>query len=172
LAASGDALYELMLVTDGTGGVISDTLRTVQLDNTQPIVELEKVAGTCNTLTPGDFPYMVNARMDDDYFHKYQLRLSGDGYGTHSYSPVAYYDDLTDNVDETGTVSWSSYVGLHQVNLTDLTATPVYCGYTVWLIGWDRTLVGGFTYPSNFATRCAGCRHTNSIWTFNYAAAP
>jgi hypothetical protein len=170
LAVSGaDELYELMLVTDGIAGVFSDTLRLAQLDNTAPVVELEKVAGTCNTLTPSDFPYLVNARMQDAFFYRYRLELSGDGYGTHYYSPIAYYDDLTDNVEDYGTDSWPSYVGLHEVSLFDLTATPVECGYTVELTGWDRTLVGGFNYPSNFASRCAGCRHSDSDWTFNYA---
>jgi hypothetical protein len=167
-----EALYEVMLVTESTSMTISDTVRLVQLDNTQPIVELEKDAGTCNTLTEGDFPYMVDARMKDDFFHKYQLKLSGDSYGIYYYLPVAYYDDLTDNVEDYGTVLWNNYVGLHEVSLADLVPNPVHCGYTVWLTGWDRTLVGDFNYPSNFASRCAGCRHTNDIWTFNYAPAP
>jgi hypothetical protein len=170
--SGGDELYELMLVTEVASAPFSDTLRTVQLDNTQPIVQLEKVAGTCNTLYGGDFPYMVDARMQDAYFHKYQIKLSGDGYPIHPYSQVAYYDDATDNVVETGTVTWNNYVGLHTIDLTDLATPPVDCGYTVWLTGWDRALVGGFSYPSNFATRCAGCRHAADIWTFNYAAVP
>ena len=168
--SGGDELYELMLVTDSTGVVISDTVRLAQLDNTQPVVQLEKVAGTCNTLIPGDFPYMVQGRMLDEFFHKYQLKISGDGYGIYPYSPVAYYDDATDNVEGTGTVTWNNYVDLHEVDLADLADPPVYCGYTVWLTGWDRTLVGSFYYPSNFATRCAGCRHTDDLWTFNFAA--
>ncbi len=171
--SGGDALYELMLVTESASMVISDTLRLVQLDNTAPLVELEKNAGTCNTLTPGDFlptGYMVDASMQDDFFYKYQLKLSGNGYAPYPYLPVAYYDDATDNVIDTGTVSWPNYVGLDEVDLAVLADPPVYCGYTVWLTGWDRALVGSFNYPSNFASRCAGCRHTGDAWTFNYAA--
>ena len=168
-AVSGiDELYELALVTDVSSVIYTDTVRLVQLDNSPPVVELEKDAGVCNTLTSGQFPYLVTAHMQDDYFYRYQMRISGDGYPVYPYPPVNYYDDAFDNVDETGTTGWPSYVGLHSVSVFDLDPDPVDCGYTVWLTGWDRALVGNFTYTSNFASRCVGCRHTCDLWTFNF----
>ena len=172
-AVSGkDELYELALVTDVSGVIYTDTLRLVQLDNTAPIVELEKDAGVCNTLEEDQFPYLMTARMQDEYFLSYQLKISGDGYPVHPYPLVNYYDDLTDNVIETGTTGWPSYVGLHDVTVFDVSADPVECGYAVWLTGWDRALVGGFNYTSNFASRCVGCRHTSDLWVFNYLPLP
>jgi hypothetical protein len=168
-AISGaDELYELTLETMVGSVVTSDTLRLVQLDNTLPTVELEKYSGVCSDYTKDDMPILVKGRMQDAYFYEYQLEITGDGYGIHSYAPVAYYDDPTDNVIETGTINWSMFEGLHDVSVFDLSADPVECGYTVILTGWDRTLWNWFYYSSNLATRCPGCRHTNDAWSFKY----
>jgi len=167
LAVSGaDELYELMLVVDTSAGMISDTLRTVQLDNIAPKVELEKNGGVCNTLSTGVFS--VTGRIQDDYFYSYQLKLSGDGYTPYPYPKTTYYDDASDNVIKTGTKNWNSYVDLHPVSLFDLSTNPIACGYTVQLMGWDRTVVGSFVYPANWASRCIGCRYGSDSWTFNY----
>jgi hypothetical protein len=162
-----DELYELVLVTDTSSGIVSDTLKTVQLDNSPPTVELEKNAGICNTIT--SLVTMIKGRMQDEYFYQYQLKLSGDGYSDYYYPFVAYYDSATDNVEATGTTSWSSYVDLHNISLADLAAVPTACGYTVQLYAWDRTVVGGFNFPANFASRCVGCRFDDDTWTFDYA---
>jgi hypothetical protein len=36
------------------------------------------------------------------------------------------------------------------------------------LTAWDRTVSCGFTYPSNWISRCVGCRHTSDAWSFDY----
>jgi hypothetical protein len=168
-AVSGaDELYELTLETMVSSVVSSDTLRLVQLDNTLPIVDLEKTSGVCSDFTSEDMPILINGRMQDAYFYKYQLQITGDGYGFHSYSPVAYFDDPTDNVIETGTINWNLFVGLHDVDVFDLSSSPVDCGYTVILTGWDRTLWNWFNYATNVALRCAGCRYTSDAWSFKF----
>ncbi|MGD8519274.1 MAG: hypothetical protein PVG54_20075, partial [Anaerolineae bacterium] len=117
-----EALYDLVLETKTTGGtLISDTVRLVQLDNTAPETHLKKEAGVCNTVT--SMPLMIEGRIKDDHFHSYQLRITGDGYGTHSYPVVEYYDLLdpgATNLTATGTLSWPNNVQLHEVDLTDL----------------------------------------------------
>jgi hypothetical protein len=166
--AGSDALYELLLVTDTASGVVSDTLRLVQLDNTAPVANLDKQPGTCDSITGADMPLMVTGRISDTHFYQYRLAVSGDSYGVHTYPSVAYYDDPTDNIISTGTLSWMMFVNLHTVDVNDLATNPVECGYTVHFTAWDRTVVNGFHYPGNFATRCVGCRHTNDYWTFDY----
>jgi hypothetical protein len=168
-AISGaDELYELTLETMVGSTVFSDTLRLVQLDNTLPTVELEKTSGVCSDYNSEDMPILVNGRMQDAYFYEYQLQITGDGYGIHSYAPVAFYDDPTDNVIETGTINWNLFVGLHNVSVFDLSGGAVDCGYTVLLTGWDRALWNWFNYPSNLAMRCAGCRYTSDAWSFKF----
>jgi len=165
LAVSGaDALYELMLVVDTTGGLMSDTLRMVQLDNTDPIVQLEKTEGVCYSVSATNLT--ITGRMLDDYFYNYQLKLSGDGYSPYPYSKIAYYDDPIDNVIETGTTTWDNYVDLHDIALTHLGTSPISCGYSIQLIGWDRTVVGSFVFPANWASRCVGCRMASDSWSF------
>ena len=168
-AVSGaEALYEVMLEADNGTTVVQDAVRRVQLDNTAPVVNLNKQPGTCRSFTVDDMPLMVTGRISDTYFLDYRLSISGNGYGTHTYPDVAYYDDLTDNVTAIGTVSWDAYVDLHEVDVRDLATTPVDCGYTVWLTAWDRAVGCGFSYPANFSTRCVGCRHSGDSWTFKY----
>jgi hypothetical protein len=117
-------------------------------------------------------PLMVTGRISDTHFYRYQLRITGDGYGTYSYTPVAFYDSPTDSVGETGTVAWDAYQDLHEVTVMDLAADPVPCGYTVWLRAWDRTLSCDFTYPANLVQRCLGCRHDEDLWTFSWEPSP
>ncbi|MBN1148870.1 MAG: hypothetical protein JXA78_16530 [Anaerolineales bacterium] len=168
-AASGaDELYELALETMVASVAQTDTLRLVQLDNTLPIVELEKISGICADYTSEDMPILVNGRMQDAHFYQYQMSITGDGYPIYPYSPVAYYDSSTDNVIETGTINWNTFVGLHNVDVFDLSSTAVDCGYTVLLTGWDRTLWSWFYYSSNLVTRCSGCRYTVDAWSFKF----
>jgi len=166
--AGADERYEVVLETATSGGTFSDTMRIVQLDNTKPVVELEKVAGTCDTFGPGNMPLMVTGRMTDTHFYQYQLTISGDGYTPVSYTPVAYWDDLTDNVIDTGTTNWALFQDLHNVTVYDLAGSPVDCGYSVSLTGWDRTLSCGFSYPINHATRTVGTRHSSDSWGFKF----
>lgn len=166
--AGADELYEVVLETTTSAGTFSDTLRLVQLDNTTPVVELEKVEGSCDVFGPGNMPLMVTGRMTDTHFYKYQLTIGGDGYSPVSYTPVTYWDDLADNVIDTGTINWDLFQDLHEVTVYDLAATPVDCGYSVSLTGWDRTLSCGFSYPINHATRTVGTRHASDSWGFKF----
>ena len=169
--AGKDELYEVVLETQTAMGVVSDTMRLVQLDNTWPTVELEKTWGDCKLYSDKDMPLTVTARISDTHFYEYQLQLTGDSYGWENYTPVAFYDDPTDNVIATGTDNWDLFVPLHDVNVFDLVTSPeepVKCGYTVMLTAWDRTVSCGFTYPSNWISRCVGCRHTADAWSFDY----
>jgi hypothetical protein len=168
-----EALYELVLETKTAGGVFSDTVRLVQLDNTAPEAYLKKEAGVCNTVT--STPFMIQGRMRDAHFHSYQLRITGDGYGIHPYPVVPYYDTLNPaaaNLSPTGTLTWANNVDLHEVDLNDLHSPAMACGYSVMLTAWDRTLVCNFKFPTNQAYRCPGCRHSGDAWTFNYEPAP
>jgi hypothetical protein len=170
LAAGGkDALYEVALETEISTVVSTDTIRLVQLDNTHPVVKLEKQEGVCDAFTDDDMPITVTADISDTYFYEYQLTIGGDGYTAHSYSPVAFYDDPTDNVIGTGTIKPPPFADLHPVSVFDLAANPVKCGYFVWLTGWDRTVVGRFTYSANWPHPCVGCRHSGDSWGFEYA---
>ncbi len=170
-----DELYEVVLETRTPSGTISDTARLVQLDNTWPQVELEKVWGVCDEYADEDMPLMVTGRMSDTHFYKYQVTLCGDGYPCHPYPQVAYYDSGTDNIIETGTNNWDAYVDLRTVDVFDLVTAPeepVKCGYAVVLTGWDRTLWCWFTYPSNHISRCSGCIWSTDTWTFDYVPTP
>jgi hypothetical protein len=129
---------------------------------------LDRKPGTCDVFTGVDMPLMVAGAMTDTHFYEYQLQITGNGYGIHPYSPVAFYDDPTDNVIGTGTIKPPPFVDLHQVSVYDLTATPIKCGYTVLLTGWDRTVWCGFSYGANWASRCVGCRHNSDAWTFEF----
>lgn len=164
--SAGDDLHEVVLETMTASDTYSDTVRLVQLDNSAPIVELEQTVGVCSPYSTGDMPLMVTGRISDTHFYRYQLRLTGDGYGTHPYTPVAFYDDPVDSVIETGTIGWDAYQPLHEISVMDLATNPTPCGYTVWLRAWDRTLSCDFTYPANLAERCLGCRHDQDFWTF------
>jgi hypothetical protein len=166
--AGSEARYELILEAETASGIISDTTRIVQLDNQAPTANLDKQYGTCDEFTEADMPLMVTGRISDTHFHQYRLRISGDSYGVHNYSPVALYDDPTDNIIDTGTLNWNMFVNLHEVDVDDLDPDPIDCGYTVHLTAWDLTIVSGFHYGANLSTRCIGCRHTNDYWTFEY----
>jgi hypothetical protein len=170
--SAGDDLHEVVLETMTASDTFSDTVRLVQLDNSTPVVELEQLVGVCAPYSSDDMPLMVTGRISDTHFYRYQLRITGDGYGTYPYTPVAFYDSPTDSVIGTGTVAWDSYQPLHEVTVMDLAADPVPCGYTVWLRAWDRTLSCDFTYPANLATRCLGCRHEDDFWTFWWEPTP
>jgi hypothetical protein len=170
--SAGDDLHEVVLETMTASDTYSDTVRLVQLDNSRPTVELEQLVGVCAPYSSDDMPLMVTGRISDTHFYRYQLRITGDGYGTYPYTPVAFYDSPTDSVIGTGTVAWDSYQPLHEVTVMDLAADPVPCGYTVWLRAWDRTLSCDFTYPANLATRCLGCRHEDDFWTFWWEPTP
>jgi hypothetical protein len=167
--AGPEELYEVVLETDTPGGVISDTVRLVQLDNTKPEVALDKQAGVCDAFVAEDMPLMAMGHISDTHFYQYQLVVGGDGYAPHGYPAVAYYDDPLDNVIETGTVTYPTDVDLHQFSVFDLDPDPVACGYSLSLTAWDRTVWGWFTYPANFAHRCVGCRYTTDLWGFAYA---
>jgi hypothetical protein len=166
--AGPDELYEVVLETATSAGTFSDTMRIVQLDNTKPVVELEKVEGQCDVFGPGNMPLMATGRMTDTHFYKYQLCISGDGYSPVCYPPVTYWDDLADNVIDTGTTNWDLFQDLHEVTVYDLAASPVDCGYSVSLTGWDRTLVCKFTYPINHPARDVGTRHSSDSWGFKF----
>jgi hypothetical protein len=168
-ASDPDGLHEVVLETMVGGGVFSDTTRLVQLDNTVPVVQLDKQPGTCDAFTDANMPLMVRGAMQDAYFYRYQLQITGDSYGSHSYPAIAFYDDPLDNIISTGTAGYPAPVDLHAVDVHDLAASPVECGYTVLVTAWDRTLSCGFNYPNNWISRCAGCRHTGDAWTFEYA---
>ncbi len=170
--SAGDDLHEVVLETIVASVPMSGTARLVQLDNSVPVVELEQLVGVCAPYSSSDMPLMVTGRISDPHFYRYQLRLTGDGYGWIPYSPIAFYDDPLDNVNETGTVGWDAYQDLHEVSVMDLAEDPVPCGYTVWLRAWDRTLACDFTYPANLAERCLGCRHDDDLWTFWYEPSP
>ena len=164
-----DELYELVLVTDlGGGTVITSTATHVQLDNTMPEADLDEEWGTCDAYTQDDMPLMVRARITDTHFHRYRLQITGDYYGTKYYTPVAYYDDTTDNVIADGTVNRPLFDDLHAVTVFDLAASPIACGYTVRLTAWERTLWTNFSFPGNQAYRHPAWRHTSDAWTFNY----
>ncbi|MCL7453657.1 MAG: hypothetical protein M8467_11490 [Anaerolineae bacterium] len=169
--AGMEKLYEVVLETDRPGGIISDTVRLVQLDNTKPIVALEKQPGVCDAFVADDMPVMASGHISDTSFFKYQLVVAGDGYTPHPYPQIAYYDDATDNVIETGTVAYPTYQDLHEFTVFDLDPDPVKCGYSLSLTAWDRTVWGWFTYPSNFAHRCVGCRYDSDTWGFEYSPA-
>ena len=166
--AGSEARYELILETETSSGIVSDTTRLVQLDNQAPIVNLDKQAGTCDEFSETDMPLMVTGRISDTHFHRYRLAISGNSYGVHHYPTVAYYDDPTDNIISTGTLNWDLFNNLRTVDVGDLATDPIECGYTVHFTAWDRTVVCGFHYPGNFATRCVGCRYSNDYWTFEY----
>lgn len=164
-----DQLYELQLETTSTGGSITGDPIPLQLDNTDPTVELQKSAGVCSSIDGSEMPYTVMARMQDDHFYRYQLQIAGDGYGIYHYTPVTYYDDLTDHVIETGTTSWNAFVGLHEINIADLVVNPTSCGFLVRLDGWDRTRDCDFDYMANFSSCCTACRHMDDMWVFNFS---
>jgi hypothetical protein len=164
-----DDLYEVVLETQVGATTISDTMRLVQLDNTRPAVELEKQAGVCDAFTAANMPIMVSARISDTHFYRYALSIAGDGYPTHGYPAVAFYDSPTDNVIETGTINWDTFQDLHGVSVFDLVASPVKCGYAVHISVWDRTRWCSFTYPANVPSHCNGCRHDGDLWGFEYA---
>ncbi|MFN2129040.1 MAG: hypothetical protein ACK2VD_00830 [Anaerolineae bacterium] len=166
--AGKDELYDVLLETLAGTSVISDTVRRVQLDNTAPVVQLDMTPGTCNAFTQDDMPITVSARISDTYFYRSQLRIFGDGYGTHAYPLVAFYDSATDNLIETGTVMWNSYVDVGTVSVLDLAANPVKCGYAVTLTAWDRARICYFSYPHNVDSHCNGCRYDGEGWTFEY----
>jgi len=169
-AVSGaEELYEVVLETRVGSSIISDTMRLVQLDNTAPIVELEKQPGVCDAFTAADMPITASGRISDTHFYRYQLTIGGDGYSTHTYPSVAFYDDLTDNVIDIGTIAWNTYQDLHGVTVFDLAANPVKCGYAVALTGWDRTRWCSFSYPANAPSNCNGCQHSSDLWGFEYA---
>ena len=170
--SGGEDLHEVVLETVVGSTVVSDTVRLVQLDNATPVVELEQLVGVCAPYSTDDMPLTVTGRISDTHFYRYQLKITGDGYGTYPYTPVAFYDDPLDEVIETGTKDWDTFKALHEVTVMDLDPDPVPCGYTVWLRAWDRTLACNFTYPANFASRCLGCRHDEDFWTFWYEPAP
>ena len=162
-----DALYELVLETETATGIFSDTVRLVQLDNTPPIAELDRTPDTpCEIYT--DMPITITGRISDTHFYRYRLHLTGDGYGIHYYPDVRYYDDPTDNIIETGTVSWPALVDLHPIDVHHLDDTPVECGYTVFLTAWERTLWCSFSFPNNQAYHYPGYRHDTDAWTFKY----
>ena len=163
-----DAFYEIALEVRTATELLTDTMHLVQLDNTPPVGELERVAGTCDAFTSSDMPLTVTGRISDTYFYRYSLSITGDGYGWHHYAPVAYYDDLGDNAIDLGTVNWDNYVGLHQVSVFELDASPVACGYTVMLRAWERTLWCDFKYASNQEYHYPGHRQAIDAWTFNY----
>jgi hypothetical protein len=166
-----DALYEVRLETQT--GVTNHTgqVHLVQLDNIWPTVGLSRTPDTpCENYT--EMPITPMGRINDTHFWRYQLRLTGDGYGIHSYVPIAYYDDPLDNIIENGTSGWPAYVGLHQVSVYDLDHTPVNCGYTVLLTAWDRTLHCAFSFANNHAYHSAGWRHNTDAWTFKYQPSP
>ncbi len=170
-AGIDDGLYEVVLETKTGGGTLSDMVHLVKVDNTPPKVELEKTWGECKVNTDADMPLTITGRMTDTHFYMYELMLTGDSFGWESYGLVAFYDDPLDNVIETGTVSYGTYVDLDEVNVWDLVTSPeelVPCGYTVTLTGWDRTLACHFTYGANHISRCLGCRHVMDAWTFDY----
>jgi hypothetical protein len=166
--AGKDELYDVLLETHAGTSVISDTVRRVQLDNTAPVVQLDMTPGTCDAFTQGDMPITVSARISDTYFYRSQLRIFGDGYGSHSYTSVAFYDSATDNLIDTGTVMWNSYVDVGTVSVLDLAANPVKCGYAVTLTAWDRARICSFSYPHNVDSHCNGCRYDGEGWTFEY----
>ena len=168
--AGGDELYEVVLETETALGVFSDTAHLVQLDNTVPIAELEKVAGVCDV--SNDMPFTITGRISDTHFYRYRLQITGDGYGIHSYAPIAFYDDPGDNLIEIGTVNWDAYVDLHPVDVHDLDPDPVECCYTVLLTAWERTLWCSFNFPNNQAYHCPGCGHTGDAWTFGFGITP
>jgi hypothetical protein len=169
-AESGaDELYEVVLETEVGSSTISDTMRLIQLDNTRPLVELEKQSGTCDAYTAADMPIMVSGRISDTHFYRYELTLGGDGYSPSvDYPSVAFYDDLGDNVIETGTINWDLYQDLHEVDVFHLDSSPVACGYAVELTAWDRTRFCWFQYPSNTPSACNGCRYDDDLWGFSY----
>jgi hypothetical protein len=166
--AGKDELYDVLLETQVGTSVISDTVRRVQLDNTAPVVNLDMEPGTCDAFTQGDMPITVSARISDTYFYRSQLVIFGDGYGSHGYPSVAFYDSATDNLIETGTVMWNSYVDVGTVSVLDLAANPVKCGYAVTLTAWDRARICSFSYPHNVDSHCNGCRYDGEGWTFEY----
>jgi len=170
--SSGEDLHEVVLETVVGSTVISDTMRLVQLDNATPVVELEQLVGVCAPYSTDDMPLTVTGRISDTHFYRYQLKITGDGYGTYPYTPVTFYDDPLDEVIGTGTKDWDTFKDLHEVTVLHLDPDPVPCGYTVWLRAWDRTLACNFTYPANFASRCLGCRHDEDFWTFWYEPVP
>jgi hypothetical protein len=177
-AVSGkDELYEVKLETDVGGTVSADDVRLVQLDNTAPVVEIEKPTD-CVVYDQYDMPFIVTARISDTHFYRYRFRLTGDSYPWKNYPSVAYYDDPGDDVINTGTDPWPSYIPLEPpVDIFDLPpligeTDPIDCGYTVLLTGWDRTLDCHFHYLANLAARCLGCRHTTDAWSFEYEFTP
>ena len=166
--SSGDDLHEVVLEAIVGTTTFSDTVRMVQLDNTVPVVELEQLVDACSAYSADDMPLEVKGRISDPHFYRYRLRFTGDGYPWHSYPLVAFYTDPLDEVIGTGTKDWDSFKALGDVDVFDLSADPVPCGYTVWLRAWDRTLSCDFIYPANFADRCLGCQHDDDAWTFLY----
>jgi hypothetical protein len=163
----GDELYEVVLETETALGIVSDTVRLVQLDNTVPIAELNRTPDTtCEVYT--DMPITVTGRITDAHFYRYRLQLTGDGYGIYSYPDVRYYDDPGDNIIETGTMNWDAFVDLHAVDVHHLDDTPVECGYTVLLTAWERTLWCAFNFPNNQPYHYPGHRHDTDAWTFKY----
>jgi hypothetical protein len=165
-------LYDVLLETKAGAVTISDTARLVQLDNKPPTVELEKVWGECKEYADEDMPLMVTGRISDTHFYDYELSICGDGYGCHTYPRVAFFDDPADNIIDTGTEDWNAFKELHAVTVFDLAPDPVKCGYAVVLTGWDRTLWCGFTYSSNFASRCVHCVYHTDVWSFDYVPTP
>jgi hypothetical protein len=161
-----DALYEVALETTTTAGVFTDTARLVQLDNTAPTAELDKTPDTCDIYTA--MPITITGRISDEHFYRYDLRLTGDGYGIHYYPSIAYYDDPGDDVIETGTKNWAAFVDLGAVDVHDLDPSPVECGYTVYLRAWERTLWCTFSFPNNQAYHWPGHRQDVDAWTFKY----
>jgi hypothetical protein len=166
--SSGDDLHEVVLETLIGSTTFSDTVRTVQLDNSVPVVELEKLVDACSAYSADDMPLEVKGRISDPHFYRYRMKITGDGYGVNWYPPVAFYTDPLDEVIGTGTKDWDSFKSLGDVDVRDLATDPVPCGYTVTIWAWDRTLSCDFIYDSNFASRCVGCRHVDDSWTFLY----
>jgi hypothetical protein len=171
-AGGGDELYEVILETETAMGIFSDTAHLVQLDNTKIVAELDKQPGTCDVYSDDDMPIMVTARITDAHFYESQLRITGDGYGTHYYTMTTYYDDLGDNLIETGTLNWDAFVDMHPVSTFNLASNPVACGYTVSITAWERTLWCAFNFPSNQPYHYPGTRHNGDSWTFDYTPTP
>ena len=143
-----DGTYILSLqIKDADDNASTCEELAVQIDNTKPDLVLSDTH-ECKEYGPADMPLTIEGAIHDQHFSNYRLTVDTFWTPPSGFANGYYYTGPP--LNNNGTIGYATPVALGTLDIPSLLGDQAKGGrYTVFLYGYDRSLLGAFAPKTN-----------------------